>query len=585
MERLKKMFIFVSERFFEKFFTAWLIASAVIVAVSQGALSPDSVSLNSFVPVFCGAFILVCAVAGRKKSVLPVLLMFSVLMFGAALLIYSNTIYTYLAVSLLFVLSVWHLFSKNCENQLSVGKKTGTAMLVSGVVVFFGILTAFSVLRYMTFSAPNYDFGIFCNMFHNMRESFKPLVSCERDKILSHFAVHFSPAMYVFLPFYYIFPSPITIAVCQTAAIYSGIIPFILIMKNRKLDTVTQMLFSFVYATNAAYTGGCIYDFHENCLLVPFMMWMFYFYEKKKLPLMFLFALFTLMVKEDAFVYISVFAVYIILSEKKFVKGASLLFMALAYFAVACYILEQHGTGIMSDRYDSMIAGDEGLFGIVKTVLTNPGYTVKQIFNTTDNKPDKLIYFLEIMMPLAFIPFLTKVPVRLVLVLPVLLNILTDYGYQYDISFQYSFAIMSLLLYISVVNGCDMEKRKLRFVTVVAAGLSVMMFFTLIVPRFMGEYNEYKEKAEMFESIEETLDTVDKDAKIAASTFFIPHLHDRTELYEVYYTEQTDFDYLIFDMRPGYRDESMSIAMEYEEMGYELFSCENEYVYIYKKAE
>lgn len=585
MERLKKMFNFVSVRFFEKFFTAWMLSSSIIISLSSGVFTPDSVGLTTFISMFAASFVIVCVIDGRNKSFLPVFLMFSVLMFGAALLIYSNTIYTYLALSVLFVLSVWHMFNKNAENQLKVGKKTGTAMIVCSVLVFFGVLTAFSVLRYMTFSAPNYDFGIFCNMYHNMRESFRPLVSCERDKILSHFAVHFSPAMYVFLPVYYIFPSPITIAICQTVAIYSGIIPFILIMKNRKLDTMTIMLFSVVYATNAAYTGGCRYDFHENCLLVPFLMWMFYFYEKKKLPLMFLFALFTLMVKEDAFVYISVFAVYIILSEKKFIKGASLLFMALAYFAVACYILEQHGTGIMSDRYDSMIAGDSGLFGIIRTVLTNPGYTVEQIFNTNDDNPSKLIYFVEIMFPLAFIPFITKVPARLVLVLPILLNLLTDYGYQHDISFQYGFAIMSLLLYVCVVNACDMEKKKLRFVSVIAAGLSVMMFFFLIVPRFTGEFNEYKDKAEMFEGIEEVLDSVDKDAKIAASTFFIPHLADRTEIYEVYYTEQSDFDYLVFDMRPEYREESLMIAEKYEEKGYEIFNCENENVFIYKKAE
>ena len=90
---------------------------------------------------------------------------------------------------------------------------------------------------------------------------------------------------------------------------------------------------------------------------------------------------------------------------------------------------------------------------------------------------------------------------------------------------------------------------------------------------------------EMFESIEEVLDTVDKDARIAASTFFIPHLADRAEIYEVYYTEQSDFEYLVFDMRPAYREESLKIAEKFEDIGYELFNCENENVFIYKKAE
>lgn len=584
MERLKRMSDFLFSRFFEKFFAAWMFSSAVIIAVAVDEIALGNVPFGLFVLAFAASFVLVAGLEYRRKDTVLTVLVFSVLLFSMLLLILSNTIYTYVATALLFVLSVRHLFNKKSSLNVRFSRKGTVFLIVFFALMFFTFLTVFSVLRYKTFSAPNYDFGIFCNMYYNMKETFKPLVSCERDKILSHFAVHFSPAMYVFLPVYYIFPSPVTIAVCQTVAIYSGIIPFILIMKNRNFDSLTMCMFSVVYAANAAYTGGCIYDFHENCLLVPFMMWMFWSYEKKKLPLMFLFALFTLMVKEDAFIYVSVFAVYIILSERNFIKGASLLFVALTYFSVACYILEQYGTGIMSDRYDSMIAGDDGLFGIIKTVLSNPGYAVKQIFNTEDKNPQKLIYFIEMMFPLAFIPFMTKVPVRLVLVLPILLNLLTDYGYQYDISFQYGFGIMSLLLYLCIVNVCDMEKKKRDFMSVIAGGLAVMMFFMLIVPRFTGETTEYKGKQEMYQEMEEMLDTIPEDARVAASTFLIPHLADRTHIYEVYYTEQTDFDYLVFDMRPEYREESLNIAAEFEAEGYELYDCSSEYIFIYKKA-
>ena len=36
-----------------------------------------------------------------------------------------------------------------------------------------------------------------------------PDVSCERDVLMSHFAVHISPIYYLLLPFYALFPSPL----------------------------------------------------------------------------------------------------------------------------------------------------------------------------------------------------------------------------------------------------------------------------------------------------------------------------------------------------------------------------------------
>ena len=583
MDKLKNVFGIFSKNFFEKFFSAWFLSSAIIITTAVEKIELGNINIPVFIAVFAAVYLFVTFIGVLRENSVFTILVLSVLLFALSVLVLSSSIYTYLAFGIIFVLSVKHLIDKNDGINIKMNKYISISALAFIAVFFFLILTGMSVFRYLTFSAPNYDFGIFCNMFHNMKESFRPLVSCERDQILSHFAVHFSPAMYVFLPFYYIFPSPVTVAVFQTVAIYSGIIPFILIMKNRKFDSFTMCMFAVVYAANAAYTGGCRYDFHENCLLVPFMIWMFYFYEKKKLPLMFLFALFTLMVKEDAFIYVSVFAVYVILTEKKFFKGSTLIFMAFAYFAVACYILEQHGTGIMSNRYDAMISGDEGLFGVIKTAFTNPAYAIELIFRTKDKDANKLIFFLQLMCPLAFMPFITKKSVRLVLVLPLLLNLLTDYVYQYDISFQYNFAIMSLLLYLCVVNATEMEKKKRDFLSVTAAGLAAMMFFMLIVPGFTSKTKDYFTAKEKFESMEEVIDAIPQDASVAASTFLIPHLADRTHIYEVYYTQHTEFDYIVLDMRDSYREDSLARAEQFEDLGYKLTDIGSEYVFVYTK--
>ena len=128
-----------------------------------------------------------------------------------------------------------------------------------------------------------------------------------------------------------------------------------------------------------------------------------------------------------------------------------------------------------------------------------------------------------------------------------------------------------------------MEKKKLDFLSVTAAGLAAMMFFMLIVPGFTNKTNDYFSEREKFEEMEEVLDAIPRDASVAASTFLIPHLADRTHIYEVYYTQQTEFDYVVLDMRDSYREESLARAEQFEDEGYELSELSSEYIFVYTK--
>ncbi len=585
MNRLGRMGEFLFSHIFEKFFACWLFSSAVLLPSFLGVINLTNINITGTVVLFVLSFVLVSVFEQRIKGFTYFFLPLSVLFFSCTLLYYNSSIYTFLVLALFFVLSTHHYISNRKPLHIRLDTKHAVIAAAIFAVFFFGMVTLLSVFRYLTYTSPNFDFGIFCNMYHNMRESFRPLASCERDKILSHFAVHFSPALYIFLPLYFIFPSPITVAVCQTVAIYSGIIPFILIMKNRKLSPKIMCLLSVMYLANAAFSAGCLFDFHENCLLVPFLMWMFYFYDKKKIPLMLLFAVLTLTVKEDAFVYVCVFAVYIFIADKNYRLGSGLIVIACAYFMGACWYINNYGMGIMSDRFSSMINGDEGLLGMVKTVLFNPAYSVRQILLTKETDPEKLFYVVQMFAPLAFIPFFTKKKIRLLLVLPVLLNLFTSYQYQYNISFQYGFGITALLMYLSVMNVQDMRPRMKNMLSVTAAGLATMMFFMLIVPNAVNDMKSYAKNKEMYTEMNEVLDTIPDDASVAASTFLIPHLWDREVIYEAYYTSHDDFEYLVLDVRGGYKEDSMRLAAEFEEKGYEPYDLTSDYIYIYKKAQ
>ena len=91
---------------------------------------------------------------------------------------------------------------------------------------------------------------------------------------------------------------------------------------------------------------------------------------------MYLSALGVLAVKEDAAVYLLLFALFVFVSERNFLHGGILAALSVGYFGVCGYVLEKHGLGMMVNRFDNLIYhGEDGLLGAVKTALINPGFS------------------------------------------------------------------------------------------------------------------------------------------------------------------------------------------------------------------
>ena len=73
------------------------------------------------------------------------------------------------------------------------GRRAGLVIAAAAAAVFLAAVLALTVFRVLSYAAPTYDFGIFSQMFHSMRTTGLPVTTCERDRVLSHFAVHVSP--------------------------------------------------------------------------------------------------------------------------------------------------------------------------------------------------------------------------------------------------------------------------------------------------------------------------------------------------------------------------------------------------------
>lgn len=412
-------------------------------------------------------------------------------------------------------------------------------------VAFFLFVSAWTVGRVYSFCAPTYDFGIFSQMFYNMKESGLPMTTVERDGLLSHFDVHVSPVYYLLLPFYCLFPHPATLQVLQAAVITSSVIPLWLIGKHHGLTGTQRMLSCLVLLLFPAFSGGTGYDIHENCFLTPLILWLFYGIDKKSTLITAISAILTLMVKEDAAVYVAVIALWLVVkailhfnkaSIKDILTGVAILGFALLWFYNVTSYLAEQGDGVMTYRYKNFIYDDSSsLLTVVKSVILNP---MKAVYECVDT--EKLQFIGLTLLPLLGLPFLTRRYERYILLIPyILVNLMPDYTYQHNIFFQYTFGSTACLLYLTVVNLADLRINKHRIIALIgAAAVSAGCFGAVVVPTAMYYPVASVKYYGYYQNIRNALAQVPDNASVAATTFYTTYLSEREVLYDVRYASR-----------------------------------------------
>ena len=499
-------------------------------------------------------------------------------------------------------------------------KKTGIpwlelAVVVCAVVLFLFYGCRMGVYRVKIFHTPTYDFGIFSQMFHSMRTKGIPYTTCERDVLLSHFNVHVSPIYYLMLPIYMLFPSPVTLQVLQVIVLASGVIPFWRIARRHRLPTMLCSGLCVLLLLYPAYAGGTSYDLHENVFLTPLLLWLFDAIEGKNWKTMAAAALLTLMVKEDAAVYVAVVALWLLAStlrmEKEersaaLVAGGALLAVSLLYFVAVTTYLAKVGDGVMVYRYGNYIYdGSQSLLGVIKTVFLSP---IKAVYECADG--EKMEFFLKTMLPLLALPLFTRKYERYILLIPyILVNLMTDYQYQYNIFFQYTYGSTACLFYLTAVNLADLlplvKQRKPKLfnsLCLVLSGLLLLFCATTfradIVKKANNYYDIYHNNQGYYDKMSQALETIPEDASVAATTYLTVPLSQRDVLYDIHYCSMEhllEVDYVVLQSTDSYSlktyatDENKTNGLEelsalLEENGFTCAQLEDTTILVFSKT-
>ena len=515
----------------------------------------------------------------KRKAIIPYcLLLFS--LFLSVILVVKRTEDIYFNLGLAFILGLIAFWCSKDDKLELKGIKISYRhcfYFACGCFLFYTLVVSyFTIIRYKGYGASTYDFGIFIQMFENMKNTGLPMTTVEFNP--NHFGVHFSPFFYLLLPGYFLWSSAEYLLITQALAVGLGVFVIYKICKTIKIKPGLTLGIMLIYLFLPSMIAGSMYDFHENKFLTLPILLMVYYLLKKNNLLVMLFALLVLMIKEDAVVYVIAISLFMIFGRKEYLLGSVLVIGSIAYFILAYILMHYLGTGLMIGRYANLIPPDNipNLLSIIKTCFFNFPYLLTIILSK-----EKIEFILWLMLPLLFVPLFTKRIAYLLLLVPILIiNLLSSWPYQYNINYQYTFGIMALIMFLFILIIKEFKSTQQSFIALAGVMITLVLCFSLNYHRLLYYHQVYFENQEDIKYVDECLAKLPKDVSITATNWLVPHLYKYKELYLAWPPEGGDFtDYYIFDPRD---EDAVKLLNKYLDYGYERVAG-GRLVEIYKK--
>ena len=204
----------------------------------------------------------------------------------------------------------------------------------------------------------------------------------------------------------------------------------------------------------------------------------------------------------------------------------------------------------MVSRFDNfLLEGQEGLSKVLENIFLNPTYTFASFFTQA-----KLKYIFILFLTQAFLPILQREWANYLLFIPlVVINLLSDWIYQVDFGFQYSYGSNTLTLFLSILALEALWQRFSHKGNLVLASKRILSLISLATILSAGilyahingwHHNalSYFRDRQRFDDIQYTLSTIPRDKTVLAFHTYTVSLRSVPELYDIFYHNEKEFD-------------------------------------------
>ena len=467
------------------------------------------------------------------------------------------------------------------------------------MVVLYIISFSFNTLiRHYTFTSSAWDLGIFNQALYTTVKQgklFYYTAELYANPGGTIFGVHFSPILFLIIPFYITLPRPETLLVIQTVVLAAGAYPTFLLAKKALRNKSISLLFSLLYLVYTHLHSVNLFDFHPDAFFVPFALFSWYYFVKQKWSRYFLFLLLSFFTKETASIPFLVLAlvdawsirerIVASIKERKFHDRRILIPIVTITMSILWYLVAKAFIHLFNPSPSSrfvqgspwyILGGNPLDLSILGSITTlNFAGALQFQFDL------KLFYLFTILAPLAFLPVM-KYSCFLPVIPWLLLVFLSNYPPYYHLGHHYSANIVPFSI-IAAIYGLKSlgltfnlnEKRLFQLLKkVVLVGLLfslVVIVMTLPLTKMevlsISKHDKYVYKA---------IEIIPPEASVLSQYDVFPHLSSRVNSFVVpppfaafkrdYYYSYVRFlfgksiEFILIDINPDVKTHALRVT-------------------------
>jgi uncharacterized membrane protein len=260
-------------------------------------------------------------------------------------------------------------------------------------------------------------------------------------------------------PLYWLLGGNIAVILVQTATIALGGVGVYALARNL-MPTIRRsvcVLFAVLYLSLLFIHSTNVSQFRSRNTI----MWTFFFawiaYKSGRTRLLWAMFAVALLTRNDVALVIAMFGVVALLerrTRRRWTISWLPILVGAAWFVVVTYVIVPHFStaGFIYEDHYAWLGG--GVTGIIKSTLTRPWFIAQHILTLA-----RLRYTFDLLFPFAFLPLLK--PRVLLIPLPIyLLNILSDFPTQYQITSHYNGLIVPFLMIAALEAVADIAAQR-----------------------------------------------------------------------------------------------------------------------------
>gem|GEM_PF-2161177 len=358
-------------------------------------------------------------------------------------------------VSLVFVASVglkaWRWAHAAQQQNIHLPLRAYQVALGGAVAAFIVIIGALALLGYHSYSSWYLDMGLVDQALWNTLHGRFLQYTFYEGVQMSLLADHVEPILLALVPLYAIWADPRLLLVVRVLAVGMTALPLYGLALQELRSRFAALCVALAYlAFPMVVDAGirCGGNIRTETLALPLLSMALYNLKRASWRGVFLWLLPALACKEHISLLVAGLGIYLLVGRRHWREGLVLTGLGLTWFVVAVWVFLPWMRGGEMSRHFAMsfsgIGGDQGVAGIVRTVLTCPSVLFEILLSRP--RPEFLFFLL---LGLGFLPLLgglsaVALPVYgLFLLYPTRPN-LTDYHFLISLPFLFGGAIAAI---------------------------------------------------------------------------------------------------------------------------------------------